>query len=311
MVDIPGIVLTSGTLRARIVDNSPRFSHLADSAMEGMSGVAALMHDAQRKSVFSDVGLNYECANTDPPTGQRRDAWNAPRLAPMDIEQVDDATVRLTQNAAEASGLNIVSDYRLADPYLDHTFTIWPDHDIRASGTFWASYMNQVQNTSLFLRARLDGDVDQRWYEATSVGHSGDGKVRYRPFDPSGKTWHEHLQDNPLLRQDITQTDESRVAAEAAGFRARDVRAFGGFFYGLVDDFILLYIFREPDFRMWMSASGSIALRNPAWDYATSGGPQRAGERRTYHARVVYKPFAGVEDVLREVAAFRGAATRL
>ena len=100
----------------------------------------------------------------------------------------------------------------------------------------------------------------------------------------------------------------TRRAAEAVGFRVGDVRAFGGFFYGLVDDFLLLYIFREPDFRMWMSASGSIALRNPAWDYATRGGPQRAGERRTYHTRVVYKPFAGAADVMQEVATFRGSA---
>lgn len=305
MDKISGIALTSGPLRARIVDNSPRHSHMSDSMMDGMNGVAALIHEEQNKNIYASCGLNYECASTDPPAGKRQDCWDAPRQASLHLERIDENTARLRQKASETSGLNIEFDYHLHAPYLDHTLTIWPDHNITFARTFWASYMNQVQNTSLFLRGALEDESEVRWYEAASVGHSGDGLVRFRPFDPIGKSWHEHLRDNPLLRQSRFQTEESRRAAEEMGFRAGRLKEFDRFFYGFIDDFLLLYIFREPEFHMWISASGGMALRSPAWDYEIRSGAQKAGERRTFHVRIVYKPFEDVEGVLEEVEKFQ------
>lgn len=302
---LPGVVLESESLRVRITDNSPRLSHLTDLVDDGYNGVAALIHKEQGKNIFSFAGMNYECASTEPPAGERRELWNAPRVAPMGIERVGERSVRLTQSAAEASGLNAEILFELGDSHLDQTITVWPDHDIARSKTFWASYMNQVQNTSLFLRGRPESDAGPRWLEATSAGHSGDGAVRYRAFDPAGKTWCDHLTDNPLLRQARIQTAESVAATEKAGFKKVALEDFEGFFYGLVDDYVALYIFREGDFSMWMSASGGAAVRNPAWDYQTISGSQKAGERRAFHVRLVYKRFAGVDDVLREVDGFR------
>ncbi len=52
MDKIPGIVLSGGPLRARIVDNCQRFSHMTDSIVDGLSGVAA-------DGNLSNVGLMF------------------------------------------------------------------------------------------------------------------------------------------------------------------------------------------------------------------------------------------------------------
>ncbi len=73
MDKIPGIVLSCDPLRARVVDNCHRFSHITDSIVDGLSGVASLIHEDQNKNIYSDVGLNYECASTDPPAGKHQE----------------------------------------------------------------------------------------------------------------------------------------------------------------------------------------------------------------------------------------------
>ena len=63
-------------------------------------------------------------------------------------------------------------------------------------------------------------------------------------------------------------------------------------------------IFKEPVFNMWISASGSMAIRYPAWDYSFDSGPQQAFERRTYHVQAIYKKFVGINEILKEVDDF-------
>ncbi len=303
---MPGIVLSCGALRARVVDNSERLMPVADWRADGMNGLASLIHEGQNKNLFASVGMNLEECRTDPPAGAAVDLPHPPRRAPMLLERVDECSARLTQSAAEGAGLNFDIVFSLGEQWVDQTITVWPDHDIGSSSHFYASYMNQVQNTSLFMRARLDGDAEPRWWEATSPGHGGDGSVFYRAVDPEGKEWHEFLIDNPVRRQKRFRDDEVVAAAEAAGFRRGQLAQLGGFFFGFMDDYVVLYVFREDAFSTWMSSSGGVAVRCPAWDYEVSTGAQSAGERRSYHVRLVYKPFGGIDDVLAEVARFRG-----
>jgi hypothetical protein len=84
--------------------------------------------------------------------------------------------------------------------------------------------------------------------------------------------------------------------------------SFDNFFFGFVDDYVALWVFRKPEngsFNPWISASGAQAIRRPAWDFGISSGPQKAGERRSFAVRFVYHPFVGVEDVLKEVDRFQ------
>jgi hypothetical protein len=304
-----GVILTNGHLRARFVDNSIRINAVGDDSLPGYSGLASLVYIEQGRNLFAPAGLNYETCSTVPRMGQRADLWNAPRVAPMVLEQLDDHTVRLTQRGAAAAGLNVEIVYQLGETQVDQTITTWPDRDIESSNTFWASYMLFVQNTSLYLRAALKDNPQTGWLEMTSAGHNGSGSGTYfRPFDPVGKVWHEFLTDNPVLRQALFETPATRAATEQAGFKLGQLASFDNFFFGFVDDYVALWVFRQPEnggFNPWISASGAQAIRRPAWDFGISSGPQKAGERRSFAVRFVYQPFVGVEDVLKEVERFQ------
>ncbi len=308
--ELAGIQLWGEPLRMRVVDNVLRQSPLEDATMRGYNGLASLIHKDQNRNVFNPVGLNYECGSSSPETGAQKGVWNAPRVAPLSIEQADGRTVRLTQKGADAAGLNAEIVFRLAGDHVDQTITVWADTDVQATSTFWASYMNLVQNTSLFVRGTLKGGDEEQWLEMTSAGNGGGEKsVFYRPVDPAGKEWHEFLTDNPVRRQAITQTPESVAATEAAGFVAGQIASFDEFMFGFVDDYVLLWIFRTPadgGVHPWISASGSGAVRRPAWDFGLTTGPLKSGEKRTFHVRLILKPYAGIEDVLAEVERFQG-----
>jgi hypothetical protein len=299
--------LADGNLVARVTDNSERFISQLDSAMGGYNGLASLRDVRQGKNIFVHAGLNYECGSTDPRMGRHKDAWNAPRLAPMALERLDTNTVRLSQKADDAGGLDVVSVYSLRDPYVDLAVTFSPDGEIESSSTFWASYMNQVQNTSLFLRGAVKPGLAPSWLEYTSAGH---GRTFVRPLDPTGMQWHDYLQDNPVLRQRATDTPEGIAATEAAGFAEAEIASFDLFQFGFVDDYLFLLIFREGDgvvISPWISAVGGGGVRSPAWDFGTKSEAQAAGEERTFSARLVFKPFQGIDDVLHEVSRFQEA----
>ncbi len=312
--ELVGVTLSRGPLRIRVVDNTERHVPINDTVQPGYNGLASLIHSEQGRNVFDPAGLNYECSSTSPEAGARKDLWNAPRVAPLTVERVGPHAVKLTQKGAEAAGLNAEIVYSLGDSCVDQTITTWPDHDIDSSSTFWASYMNLVQNTSLFLRGVLEGEAEPRWLEMTSAGHRGGEKdVFFRPFEPQGKAWHEFLTDNPVRRQAIVQTPESVAATESAGFRAGRLESFDNFFFGFVDDYVLVWVFRQPEdggFRTWISSSGMGAVRRPAWDFGIHSGPQKAGERRTYHVRLVHKRFVDIADVLEEIERFQDSGDR-
>lgn len=306
-VNLPGIELARPPLRIRVVDNSARYFHLSDTVVTGMNGLASLIHEGQNKNILAYCGMNLEETKTNPPYGALEKLWNAPRVAPMRIERVDPCSVKLTQAAAEAAGLNHEIIFTLGESCVDQTIVTWPDQNIESSHAFYATYMNQPQNTSLFLHGVLQDNGKSQWMELTSPGHGGDGAVFFRPIEPEGKVWHEFLTDNPVKRQGRFRSVQTIAAAEKAGFKAGAIKGFDNFMFGLFDEYVLLFIFApraDTRFGMWISSSGALAVRCPAWDYIIDSGAQKAGERRTFNVRLVYKPFIDVNDVLAEVKRF-------
>jgi hypothetical protein len=306
---LPGAMLVNRHLRARIVDNTARINAVDYSVLSGYNGLASLVYTGQERNIFAPAGLDFEICSTTPRMGKRADLWDAPRVAPMAVEQLDAGTVRLAQKGSEAAGLNVEIVFHLGDPFVDQTITTWPDSDIQSSHTFWASYMLFVQNTSLYLRGCLQDDPRTQWLEMVSAGHNGTGSGTYfRPWNPAGRAWYEFLTDNPVRRQAVFETPASRAATEKAGFKLGNLKSFDNFFFGFVDDYVALWIFRQPAngrFTTWISASGAQALRRPAADFGIESGPQKAGERRTFYVRFVYKPYAGLDDLLEEVGRFQ------
>ena len=307
---LSGIVIEKPPLTVRFVDNSERYFHISDSYASGMNGIASLIHADQRKNIFSTVGMNLECTRTHPKYGKLKDEGLAPRIGDMKMEQIDSVTVKYTQIGKDVSGLNMEMLFKVGDSYIDETISTWPDHDIEYSSSFFASYMNQVQNTSIFLRTPGKDEDKKQWLEIASAGHGADDGIGVfgRPYNPFGMKWHEHLKDNPLLRQARIETPETKLATFDAGFSKYPSKKMDYFYYGLVDDYLYLMIFQESDFIFWISASGNGTVRQPAWDYEFKTGPQKANERRNFHVRLVYKPFVSIEDVLDEVSRFQNEA---
>ena len=306
---LPGVMLVGHHLRVQIVDNSTRINAVDYSLLPGYNGLASLVYTGQERNIFAPAGLDYESCSTVPKLGKRADVWDAPRVAPMTLEQVDDSTARLAQKGSDAAGLNVEITFHLGDTHIDQTITTWPDSDIQSSRTFWASYMLFVQNTSLYLRGLLEDAPRSQWLEMTSAGHNGTASGTYfRPWNPAGKAWYEFLTDNPVRRQTVFETPASRAATGKAGFKLGNLGSFDGFFFGFVDNFVALWIFRQPangHLTTWISASGAQALRRPAADFGIESGPQKAGEKRVFSVRFVYKPYAGLDDVLEEVERFK------
>jgi hypothetical protein len=132
--------------------------------------------------------------------------------------------------------------------------------------------------------------------------------VFFREVEPEGKQWYDFLADNPVRRQQRFRSDETIAATRAAGFEVGKLAKFDGYMFGFVDEYVLLFIFDQREdarFGIWISASGGQAVRSPAWDYIIDSGTQKAGERRTFNVRLVYKRWAGIEDMLSEVKRFR------
>ncbi len=313
--DADGVILQSAHLRARVVDNRTRPKILDDLTVQA-SGLASLVHASARKNLFSACGLNLQGCKPTPESGPCAGKPVGARDVPVQVTRTGSHSARVVMRGNDHKGLGVTLDYQLGDQHIDQTITASPDHDLTGFDLFFASYMNGPSNTSIFLQGQLQGDPQPRWYEVASAGHGGpDGGDRnyYRPFDPAGKSWDQHLVDNPLLRQRVTADEATIQATRAAGFRTNTPNkcAFTGFYYALFDDHLFLMIFREPQFYFWVSCSGGQALRNPAWDYGIREQALSRGQQRSYHCRLVVKPFAGVADVLQEVAAFRAGATGL
>lgn len=305
---LPGVSLENDYLRVRIVDNAPRYIHHTDTIVGGQNGIACLFDRKHHKNIFSLCGLQFVLANARP--AQNKDIVKkiAPKPASMSLKQTGPNSAQLSRIVEEEGGLNTLIDYELAERHVDQTLTFWSNRDIDGFNTFCSSQMNQVQYTSLFMQGKLEQVAQPQWLEASSAGHSSDGRVYYRTFDPFGKTWADHVLDNPVPRQKHTADPASIAATLKAGFIVNEPNKcpFTGFYYGIIDDYCYLMIFREPAFYFW-TCCGGATQRNPTWDYGIAGKPAKAGERVSYHLRLVFKPFAGVEDILEEVRAFRGA----
>jgi len=305
---LPGITISNENLRIRAVDNAPRYNHHVDAVRGGMSGLAALIDRKHHKNIFSLHGLHCEGARSRPANGKSAVSKEcAPSAAPMTLNQTGPDTIHLLQSGSEASGLNMDIEFKLGARHVDQTVTLWSDCDIDSFDTFWSSQMNQVQCTSLFMQGLLQRARGPQWVEVTSAGYCADNRVYYRPFDPTEMTWADHVIDNPVRRQKPKADEESVAATLKAGFVVNEPNKcpFAGFYYGIIDDYCYLMIFREPAFYFWTCVAGA-AQRNPCWDYGIAGGAMKSGERRAYHLRLVFKPYAGVEDILQEVQAFRG-----
>ncbi len=235
-------------------------------------------------------GLNLEHYFDGRPASDDRAIFFEPRSAPMEFRLINPTTAELRQAATPFYGVESTTRFELHDPYyLDMQFTCIPrkpDLPGNFLGVFWASYINDPENKSIyFLEARstLDKPV---WMQFLTQEHNRDSTVRHEA-DPAEINIDGQ---NPTLFNNISP-----------------VRYSAPFFYGRFRNMVLIYIF-QPDNRIRFShsPSGGGATKggdgqNPAWDFQLIIPAYKVGEEYKLRARLVYKPWKDRNDVLLEV----------
>jgi hypothetical protein len=276
-----------GELRAVIGDNAADGEHRA-----GYNGVWSLTsrHESENLFVPTVAGLNLEHI-FDGDTSDRQLLYE-PRHADMRFTRVDDNRAELHQPATPHSGLESITTFTLEEPhYLDMRFECMAHKDVfRHSyiGLFWASYINAPLDKSIYFRSR------GRWVQLCTQRHNDESTVL-----PGGDA------DMPAFSPgypDMLYTNRSPLTFSDPFYYGR--------FHGMV---YLLMFDRTQGVRFSHSPSGGgdnpqAQTTNPAWDFQYIIPDYEVGRRYDLRARLVYKPFHGREDLLREVQQWHAEA---
>ncbi|MBN4046808.1 hypothetical protein JYT90_00665 [bacterium AH-315-P07] len=256
------------------------------------NGVFSMTSPDQAVSPFVPfyAGVNlehyFDAGNRHP----ERDVFFEPRAVPMTFRKIDDTTAELRQETTPYWGVESRTTIRLREPYyLDYEFRCVPHKPGLAGGllgVFWASYMNGPLDKSIyFLRddSTLDAPVWEQFY---SQSHNRDSVLRHK-LD----TFKMPKVENP----------------EALWLSESPLRYSEPFFYGRYKNMVLIYIFKSESLvRFTTSPSGGgrtpdNTAKNPAWDFQLLVPDYKVGETYGLDLRIVYKAWAGREDVLDEV----------
>ncbi|MGI6459374.1 MAG: hypothetical protein ACOX5J_04640 [Candidatus Hydrogenedentales bacterium] len=280
--------LQTGALTAVIGDNEPMGEH----HRRRYNGVFALATPERAESPFVPMfsGLNLEHYFDAQARTDNDAVFFEPRHVPMELRRIDDNAVELYQATTPFYGVESWTRFTLSGPrHIDMTFRCIPHKNEFIGGfmgVFWASYINAPADKSLyFLQAGSTLDKPQ-WVQyctqahghASTVVHQAD-TFRAQPGQSTGSLFEEL---SPL-----------RYAEP--------------FYYGLFRDHVLIFIFeRGPTVRFSHSPSGAGPTpagddTHPAWDFQLIVPDVVAGQEYGLRMRLVYKPWAGRDDVLAEV----------
>jgi hypothetical protein len=265
----------------------------------GYNGIFRLTAPGGTPSAFVPAfsGLNLEHYFDGRLTRGNPQVTFEPRVSPMLFRRLGPTTAELFQAATPVYGVESRTVFELREPYyLDVTYRAKP----RAGGfhggflgVFWASYINGPHDKSIYF---LDGSstlAAPRWVQFTSQVHGRDATVR--------------AADD---RQEFVMEPDPRSLPR----NFSPLRYGAPFFYGRFHDQVLIYIFRpSPFLRFAHSPSGGSRNAagddtNPAWDFQLVVPEAEALQGLQLELRLVYKPWAGRDDVLREVRSWLGAA---
>ncbi|MCA2966886.1 MAG: DUF1080 domain-containing protein [Acidobacteriaceae bacterium] len=274
--------LAVSQLAATIGTNAPAGDHRA-----GYNGVFALSTPSRPANPFvpAYAGLNLEHYFDGRPRPADARVFFEPRHAPMALRQLSPTAAELTQGPTPVFGVASTTRFELKEPYyLDIAYRATPTHTNFTNnflGIFWASYMNAPEDKSIYFRG-----PQGQWRQFATQLHGRDATILAADAPPP-----------PAATED-----------PASLFRnLSPLRYAESFFYGRLGDMVLIYIFRpNPYLRFAQSPSGGGNTpagddTNPAWDFQLVIPNPEANRTYPLDLRVVYKPWAGRADVLREV----------
>ena len=257
-----------------------------------LNGIFRMTAGGAEESAYAPAltGVNLEHYFDANPRPKDVKVFFEPRHAPMEFHRLSDTKAELRQAVTPVYQVESRTLFELKDPYyIDITYRAVPrKKDLKGNylGIFWASYMNGPLDKSIyFLRGGSTLDAPQ-WVQLATQAHGRDSTVR-----PAGDTKELELPDDPTL-----------LFANMSPFHYGEP-----FYYGRLGDMVLIYIFRpNPYLRFAHSLSGggrsvSGDDTNPAWDFQMVIPNFEVGKEYGLDMRVVYKPWAGRADVLKEV----------
>ncbi len=279
----------SAELRCIIGNNAAMGDHRG-----GYNGVFRLTSIHQSESIFvpAYAGLNLEHIFDGDTERGPVEQFLEPRHSPMQFKKMDEGTALLHQPPTPHRQMESTTEFHLLDPYyIDVTFRCTPHKDAYqggAFGLFWASYINAPLNKSTyFLRGNSSLD-DPLWQQFCTQYHGHDSTVK---SSQDTFNWAFEGEPNNLLYANI-----SKITYAVP------------FYYGIFRNMVFIVIFDDPErIRFAHSPSGGGRTQKgddtcPAWDFQFVVPNYEIGKEYQFKYRVVYKPWAGRDDVLKEVS---------
>jgi hypothetical protein len=273
----PFVVLRRGPIEATIVDNRAVNVEMLTDHRAGYSGVAALKHKDQPRSVFVPqyAGLNFEHIHDG--TLQDDAVLFEPRRARMELRSINDHVAELYQAPTPHWNLESVTRYELLpDGTIEMTFECIPRAATYAQGylgLFWASYIEEPESLDIHFLGQ------QGWVRGVTPKH-GENAV------------HRAIKDTRLLKYDPALAQRLTLL-----FAFSDQRYREPWYFGICRGMALAFVFRERDLiRLTQSPSGG-GQGNPAWDFQFYIEHPEVGRRYQMVMRTVYAPYKSHEDL--------------
>jgi hypothetical protein len=276
---LKSVTIENGDLKAVFIDNT----ELPPNHRAGYNGIAELYHTDQDSSLFVPyyAGFNLEHIFS----GDSLTEFFEPRVNPMTLYRKSETEVLLYQKSTRISGVESLTEFKLVPPcYIDITFRCVlhnkPYFKHSYAGFFWASYINMPPDRNIYFRGITENMPNETWISAFSENHGS-------------KSTHRAVND----RYNFYFAPDFRIIL-ARNFS--NYHYSQPFYYGRFHNMALAFFFESSEvIRLTQSPSGG-GKTNPAWDFQYLIPNPKTGREYNFKVRMVYKLFAGNQDILEE-----------
>ncbi len=254
----------------------------------GYNGLVEIRHDGGPSPFVPQyAGLNLEHVNNGK-IYPDRDLQFEPRRHPMELRRIDERTYELYQAPLPNTGLESCTRFVFREPYfIDVTFECIPREDhfpFEHLNLFWASYILQPRDKSIYFLGRKKGDLEESWVRGVTPRH---GEL----------STHRSARD----RRRFAHEDPFPLTLV---FNESGYEYTWPFYYGRYREYVWMVLFHSDDLvRLTQSPFGG-GSGNPAWDFQWFIDRPEKDRLYGFSFRAVYKPWVDRQDVLNEYDRF-------
>lgn len=277
------VKLSNGPVTAIIVDNAAIDIPELPDHRAGYSGVASLTHRQQKKNLFVPgiAGLNFEHIH-DGTTAGLVEKFE-PRKFPMELRIINATTVELYQPPTGNWKLESCGRYEvLKDGTIEYSFVCIPraiDYQRDFIGLFWASYIHQPTNKSIYFYGR-------------PVGSKGRAKL-INGVTPKHGVASTHRPQSVKSLPPVDSDFPLTLVNHPSRFESME-----SWYYGICRHMAVVQMFRPQD-EIWFAQSPSGGgLGNPAWDFQWFIDRPQKDRSYGFVMRLAYLPYRDHDQVL-------------